>query len=57
MLTMDYEEVKIVVSPYSGRLFVEFDDGSMLPLKMGKLGEVYIDYYPNRNREEGADNG
>lgn len=45
---MDYEEVKIVVSPYSGRLFVMFDDGSMLPLKMGKLGEVYIDYYPGR---------
>ena len=53
---MDYEEVKIVVSPYSGRLFAEFDDGSMLPMQTDKYGNAYIDYYPNRNRGEGADN-
>lgn len=49
---MDYEEVKIVVSPYSGRLFVMFDDGSMLPIYTGKLGEAYIDYHCNTNKED-----
>lgn len=53
---MDYEEVKIVVSPYSGRLFAEFDDGSMLPVQTDRSGRVYIDYHRNaENRED--DNG
>lgn len=53
---MDYEEVKIVVSPYSGRLFVEFDDGSMLPVQTDKSGGVYIDYHRDMENRM-ADNG
>lgn len=48
---MDYEEVKIVVSPYTGRLFVMFNGGSMLPIYTGNLTEVFIDYHCNRNKE------
>lgn len=49
---MEYEIIKIVVSPYSGRLFAEFDDGSMLPVQTDKLGQAYIDYYPRGKADE-----
>ena len=44
---MNFEEVKIVVDNNSGMLFVQYDDGSMSPLRADKNGLVYVDY--NRN--------
>lgn len=35
------EEVKIIV--YDGRLFVEYEDGSRLPIMADKNGNVYVE--------------
>lgn len=36
------EEVKIIKG-YSGMLFVEFDDGTRLPIKVDKNGYLYVE--------------
>lgn len=35
------EQVKIIV--FDGRLFVEFEDGSRLPIMADKNGNVYVE--------------
>lgn len=37
------EEVKIVLDFYTGRLFVEFSDGSWKPIMADKNGGVYVE--------------
>ena len=39
---MSEEEVKIVVG-YGGRLFVEYEDGSRLPIMTDKNGNVFVE--------------
>lgn len=49
---MDYEKVKIVVSPYTGRLFVMTDDGYLLPIYTADMREAYIYYRCDRDKEK-----
>ena len=42
------EEVKIVVMEDTGRVMAQFDDGTLVPLRLYNTNGIYVDYLPNK---------